>query len=64
MHSLSKEVQNELIKILSGTVQEKIIPPILEAKYFSLILDSTPDVSHIDQMTDFARLVDASCGIT
>lgn len=37
-----------------------IINDVLEAKYFSLIFDSTPDISHQDQMTEIIRYVKTS----
>ncbi len=55
---LSSTVCNELITILGTDVRNHIIKEIVDAKYFSLILDSTPDVSHTDQFTIIFRFVD------
>lgn len=54
---LSPTTQNEFILLLSGMVKERILNEIKNAKYFSIIFDSTPDVSHIDQMSEVIRYV-------
>ena len=54
---LSPATQNELIELLSKKVKYLILEEIKTAKYFSILLDSTPDVSHIDQMTFMVRYI-------
>ncbi|XP_071057042.1 uncharacterized protein [Onthophagus taurus] len=56
-HYLGANIQNELIKLLSEKVKEKIVSDIKAAKYFSVLLDCTPDLSHQEQLSLEIRFV-------
>ncbi|CAH2226204.1 Hypothetical predicted protein [Pelobates cultripes] len=61
-HYLGKNIQNELIALVAKHVKQTIIQKILQAKYYSIILDCTTDISHIELMTVILRHVDEVSG--
>ena len=56
-HYLSKDIQNELIVRIGGMVLQSISEKVHNAKYYSVILDCTPDISHVEQMSVILRIV-------
>ncbi|XP_065680500.1 zinc finger MYM-type protein 1-like [Hydra vulgaris] len=57
-HYLGIDIQNELIQILANAIKDNILTKVKFAKYYSIILDCTPDNSHTEQMTIIIRFVD------
>lgn len=57
-HYLGKNMQNEFIQLLGNEVLQKIIKAVRDARYCSVILDCTPDISHQEQMTVILRCVE------
>nr|XP_047135245.1 uncharacterized protein LOC124812505 [Hydra vulgaris] len=56
-HHLSKTIQNEIINVRGIKIRNKIIEQIKKGKYFAVILDCTPDISHKEQMSLSLRYV-------
>jgi len=54
---LSGRICDEFIDLMSKTVLEIICKEIKLAKYFSIIVDSAPDVSKVDQLTVAIRYI-------
>uniref|UniRef100_H2YLB0 HAT C-terminal dimerisation domain-containing protein n=1 Tax=Ciona savignyi TaxID=51511 RepID=H2YLB0_CIOSA len=54
---LSSTICEELIELMGQKVLCVIIDEIKTAKYFSMSVDSTPDIMHVDQLTVVIRYV-------
>ncbi|KFM71172.1 Zinc finger MYM-type protein 1, partial [Stegodyphus mimosarum] len=54
---LSKTIQNEIINLIGNKLKNKIIDRIKYGKYFAVILDCIPDVSHQEQISLRIRYV-------
>ncbi|XP_065675708.1 uncharacterized protein LOC136091916 [Hydra vulgaris] len=56
-HYLGKNIQNELIQIIVKQICEEILSKLKMAKYFSIKVDCTQDVSKVEQMSIVLRFV-------
>ncbi|GCB85340.1 hypothetical protein scyTo_0025945 [Scyliorhinus torazame] len=54
---LSKPMYEELIEIMGKHVQDEIVNQInnLDTKYYAIIVDSMPDLTHVDQLVIVVR---------
>lgn len=59
-HYMGKNIQNELIQLLSEEIQSKILSLLHAAKYYTIIVDCTQDVSKVEQMSIVFRFVNIS----
>ena len=59
-HYLGKDTQNELLHIMATATLNEILKRVKAAKYYAIILDCTPDISHQEQM--FLIIRDVSDG--
>lgn len=50
---LSKTVCDEVIQIIA--LQNKMVNEMKKAKYYSIAIDSTPDISHVNRLSFVAR---------
>ncbi len=55
---LSPKSQNEFIELLGETVKQEIIREIQSAPFYTIMADTTPDVSHKDILSLIIRFVD------
>ena len=55
---LSYKIQNELIELLASAVHKNIIDDITNAQFFSVITDTTQDITKVDQLSQIFRYVD------
>ncbi|XP_065658777.1 uncharacterized protein LOC136083303 [Hydra vulgaris] len=54
---LSANICEEFICLMGNKVLSEIISELKKAKYYSISIDSTPDLSHVDQLTFTVRYV-------
>ncbi|XP_064411265.1 uncharacterized protein LOC135355515 [Latimeria chalumnae] len=54
---LSSTICEEFIKLMADRIQQDVVDELKLAKYFSFSVDSTPDISHTDQLTFTVRYV-------
>lgn len=54
---ISSFTVREFINLMANKVLNNIIENVKQAKYFSLIVDSTPDITHTDHLSVVLRYV-------
>lgn len=57
VHYLGHDIQENLIKLMAVAVKTKIINLIKKAKYYTIIMDTTPDISRQEQLSIIIRIV-------
>lgn len=57
VHYLSKEIKNEIISLVGDKIIHEIVQRVKKAKYYSVIIDCTPDISHTEQLSIVLRVV-------
>ena len=60
---LSKTICEEIIQLMARKVKGVIVADVKKAGYFSFSVDSTPDISHTDQLTIIIRYVAPEDGL-
>lgn len=56
-HYMGPRIQTELINLIGNKIRMEIISRIKNAKYYTIMLDTTPDISHKEQLTLIIRIV-------
>ncbi|XP_039311326.1 uncharacterized protein LOC113005043 [Solenopsis invicta] len=64
VHYCSNTIQNEIIILMGSSVKNTILDRARQAKYYSIILDCTPDLSHTEQLSVTIRFVDVSSDVS
>lgn len=54
---LHHDIQNELIQLISEQVKKTILNDVTEASFYSIILDTTPDITRVDKLSVVFRYV-------
>ncbi|XP_046994310.1 zinc finger MYM-type protein 1-like [Schistocerca americana] len=54
-HYLGKETQNEIIHLIGSNITNNILLVMKSAKYYSIILDCTPDISKVAVIVRFVQ---------
>ena len=57
---LSPKIQNEFTGSVAEEIQKRITAEVKEAHYYGVIMDSTIDISHVDQLSFCIRYIDAN----
>ena len=56
-HELGKDTHNELVDIMAAAILSEILKRVKATKYYAVILDCTPDISHQEQTSPTIRYV-------
>nr|XP_022907520.1 uncharacterized protein LOC111419012 [Onthophagus taurus] len=59
-HYCRKNIQTALIQLMGEKVKSDIISPAKKSKYYAILADCTPDISHVEQLSLTIRFVDVS----
>lgn len=62
VHYLGPQIQNQLISLMSEKVKSNILTMVKDIKYYSIILDCTPNCSHREQVSIILRFVSTTIG--
>lgn len=62
-HYLSNTIQNELIALAGQKTCNAIVLKVKEAKYFSVIMDCIPGISHTEQLSLVLRIVNCESSV-
>lgn len=54
---LSPTIQNELIDCLANTLEKRLVSKINQSLFFSIIMDTTQDITKVDQLSKVIRYV-------
>lgn len=54
---ISSKIQNEIIEVFKNYIHKKIINEVKEAKYYSIIADSTRDITNCELMSISIRFI-------
>lgn len=54
---MGPRIQTELIHLIGNKIRKEIVSRIQKAKYYTVMLDATPDASHKEQLTLIIRIV-------
>lgn len=57
-HYLGHQIQDELIELIAQQIRQQIVEDIKETKYFSTMMDCTPDVSKEEKLSIIIRILD------
>ena len=55
VHYLSSDSQNEFIDLRANEVWQRVLQEVTNAKYYAIMVDSTPDVAHVEQTSFVLR---------